>query len=115
MINFNIPPTHNPFVVPEHYFATLSERVMAQCKVMPKAKRPVRLVPAWLPYAGVACVAALVAVFSCVLNVSLPDGEMTGTNASSKSQQVEHNQHDAADYAYEYFAANNSLGYFAEE
>lgn len=115
MINFNIPPTHNPFVVPEHYFATLSERVMAQCKASPKAKRPVRLVPAWLPYAGVACVAALVAVFSCVLNVSLPDGEVAGTNASSNSQQVERNQPDAADYAYEYFAANNSLGYFAEE
>lgn len=115
MINFNIPPTHNPFVVPEHYLATLSERVLSQCKTMSRPQRPVRMVPAWLPYAGVACVAALVAVFSCVLNVSLPDGGVAGTNVPSHSQQVEPSQHDAADYAYEYFAANNSLGYFAEE
>ena len=115
MINFNIPPTHNPFVVPEHYLATLSERVLSQCKTMSRPQRPVRMVPPWLPYAGVACVAALVAVFSCVLNVSLPDGEVAGTNVPFHSQQEEPSQHDAADYAYEYFAANNSLGYFAEE
>ncbi len=115
MINLNIPPSHNPFVVPEHYFATLSERVLSQCKAMPHAHRPARLVPAWLPYVGVACVAALVAVFSSVLNVSLPDGEVAGTNAASGEEQVDRTQHEAADYAYEYFAANNSLGYFAEE
>lgn len=115
MINLNIPPSHNPFVVPEHYFASLSERVLAQCKAASRPQAPVRLVPTWLPYAAVACVAALVVLFAGVLNVGLPDGEVAGAEDSSATQQVETARPDAADYAYEYFAANNSLGYYAGE
>ena len=115
MINLNIPPTHNPFTVPEGYLSGLTNRVLAHCCVEQKPKAPVRLVPAWLPYAGVACVAALVAVFSCVMDVGLPDAEVAGTDNASQTQNADSLHTDATDYAYEYFAANNALGYYMDE
>lgn len=58
---------HNPFVVPEGYFAQFAENLMS--KLQPKKQVAGPFIPEmpfvkWIPWMGAACVAALACIFS---------------------------------------------------
>ena len=90
---------HNPFRVPEGYFDTLTQQVMARLPEQPVA--PVarqRWLRPWLYAAACACVA----IFSVTLYFAKPDGQQVATTVTPAV-----NESSYVDQAFDYAMIDN--------
>lgn len=109
-------PKHNPFIVPEGYFAQFADDMMA--KISSMQMRPARVrqremrIVRWIPMLGAASVAALAVLFTQV--ASPASVGLDAATAIEMSQQAAMANEDAA-YDYLMMAdAENFTNYDAE-
>lgn len=98
----SLPPHsgHNPFRVPEGYFDTFANRMMARIAQL-EAPTPVLHRLRWLPWIGAACVAALTLVLS---HAGLND---SGTALHGASAYEERAAAAYEEQMYDYFMTEN--------
>ncbi len=94
-------PTHDPFKVPEGYFDTFADRMMARIAMTAPAA-PVFGWLRWLPLAGAACVTALSLFF---VEVTAVQGGSLG-EASAWTEETSGTSYE--DQAYDYMMMANA-------
>lgn len=97
----DIKKSHNPFVVPEDYLADFADRMMQRIAATPMVEEKQMRIVHWIPWFGVACVAALTLLFAHgqqTLDADLQ--QTTGESATIASA-------NSADEAYDYLMTNN--------
>ena len=88
-------PKHDPFKVPEGYFETFADRMMARTALASPAA-PVSGWLRWLPLSGAACVAALSLLFVEVAAVQ--GGSLGETSAWTEESSGTSYEEQAYDY-----------------
>ncbi len=108
-IDFNSSPSkHNPFVVPENYFAQFTLDMMQLIAKQPMtAYNPQWRVIKWIPWMGVACVVSLFLLFTQLLNTSYIDA-----SRSAISQQHSKSADKQADEAYDYLMLADNIAFY---
>lgn len=100
MCHFDIhqsPSQHNPFIVPDNYFAQFADGMMKRLKVL-QVSAPIVELPIirWLPLLGAACVAALAVLFTQVCHNEPQDAPSHDATISTSAASSN------ADVAYDY-------------
>lgn len=115
-IDLNHIPQTNPFRTPEGYFASFTERMMQRIQQQPK---PMLASPnpflRWMPLWGAACVAALMLLFTQVLDFNVPqasDGQRA-LSAQTDGPATSSTQSSDVDCAYDCLTSNLPYEYYA--
>lgn len=96
---------HNPFVVPDGYFAAFAERMMQRIAAAQPAPAPAQPFMRWIPWLGAACVIALSVLFTQLA---------PSNNVETDAQTAQTAETSAADEAYDYIMmadADNFVNY----
>lgn len=108
-IDFDLSPSkHNPFLVPENYFAQFTTDMMQLiAQRTAPAARPQMLFVKWVPWLGVACVVSLFVLFTHLSNAAdASRQEVTTAQQNSKSADK------SADEAYDYLMLADNMAFY---
>lgn len=115
-IDFDHIPQANPFRTPEGYFASFTGRMMQRIQSQPRPQ----LVPPnpflrWMPLWGAACVAALMLLFTQVLDVNVPQASNGRPSISAQADggASASAQNSDVDCAYDCLTSNLPYEYYA--
>ena len=98
---------HNPFVVPNGYFADFAAKLMQRIDET-DAHTPQMRVMTWIPWIGVACVVALTLLFT----QWLPNSNSSSSQVKSEQYAVHQQANEDAVYDYLMMAnADNMMPY----
>lgn len=115
-IDFEHIPQTNPFRTPEGYFASFTERMMQRIQSQPRPQlAPVNPFIRWMPLWGAACVAALMLLFTQVLDVDVPQASNSrhAISAQADGSAASSSQTSDADCAYDCLTSNLPYEYYA--
>ena len=117
-LDFDQIPQANPFRTPEGYFATFTERMMQRIQSQPCQQLALpNPFLRWMPLWGAACVAALVLLFTQVLDVNVPQSSSASQaiSAQKAGSAASSTQPSDVDCAYDCLTSNLPYEYYAYE
>ena len=115
-IDFDHIPQANPFRTPEGYFASFTGRMMKRIQSQPLPQlAPTNPFLRWMPLWGAACVAALMLLFTRVLDVNVPQssGAQRALSAQTDGGASASTATSDADCAYDCLTSNLPYEYYA--
>ena len=115
-IDFDHMPQANPFRTPEGYFASFTGRMMQRIQLQPHPQlAPPNPFLRWMPLWGAACVAALMLLFTRVLDVKVPQASngQPSISAQTNGGASTSTPTSDVDFAYDCLTSNLPYEYYA--